>query len=58
MTDITETDEYQNWVEACADVDFLADERRPETTAALEIADNALKALQIKIKELKGLSNE
>ena len=43
--DITETDEYQNWAAACADVDNFADETRPETAAALALEEFALKQL-------------
>ena len=38
---LAETEVFQNWQAACADVDFLVDERRPETAAALAIEDYA-----------------
>jgi hypothetical protein len=51
MPAIEETDEYQNWTVACADVDFLADEHRPELTAAIVIMEKAQLALMRKMEE-------
>ena len=40
-TGLEESDEYQNWIAACQDVDFLADDRRPETAAAMAREEQA-----------------